>query len=123
MKLTDEFTINGHPMLVPDADVDESYEDLDGADSGRTEDGVMHRTVVRYNVGKWSFNYSSLTKEEKQYIESLFPDAPDFKFGHPNRIDPSRKDICRAYRSKHGISIRDIKNGIWKNYKFDIVEC
>ena len=63
-KTTDLFLINGMPMLLPDADVGMSYEDLDSAESGRDESGVMHRIPVRYKVGAWSFTYHHLTEEE-----------------------------------------------------------
>ena len=65
---TELFTINGEPMLVPDAEVSMSYEDLDSADSGRDESGVMHRIVTRYKVASWGFQYSGLNEEEKYGI-------------------------------------------------------
>lgn len=120
---TELFLINGQPMLVPDAEVGVSYEDLDSSDSGRDESGVMHRIPVRYKVGSWSFTYSHLTEEEKQYMESLFPDAADFTFTHPDRLDSSVTVSCKAYRSKYGISWRNAKTGLWSNYSFNIIEC
>ncbi len=123
MKKTELFTINGKPLPAPDAGVEFSYEDLDASDSGRTEDGVMHRSVIRYKVGAWSFAYSCLTEEERRYMESLFPDEPDFRFGHPDRRDASRQAETRAYRSKCGISWYDARRGLWRNYKFNIIEC
>ena len=56
-KTTSLFQINGAPLLVPDAEVTASYEDLDSADAGRDESGVMHRLPVRFKVGSWSFSY------------------------------------------------------------------
>ena len=120
---TELFLINGQPMLVSDAEVGVSYEDLDSSDSGRDESGVMHRIPVRYKVGSWSFTYSHLTEEEKQYMESLFPDAADFTFTHPDRLDSSVAVSCKAYRSKYGISWRNAKTGLWSNYSFNIIEC
>ena len=120
---TELFLINGQPMLVPDAEVGVSYEDLDSSDSGRDESGVMHRIPVRYKVSSWSFTYSHLTEEEKQYMESLFPDAADFTFTHPDRLDSSVAVSCKAYRSKYGISWRNAKTGLWSNYSFNIIEC
>ena len=37
------FLINGQPILVPDADVELSYQDLDAGSAGRDESGVLHR--------------------------------------------------------------------------------
>lgn len=115
--------INGVPMLVPDSEVGVSYEDLDSADSGRDESGAMHRVPVRYKVGSWSFSYNHLTEAEKQYMESLFPDAADFEFTHPDRLDASVSVTSRAYRSKYSISWKNARTGMWNNYGFNIIEC
>lgn len=120
---TDKFTVNGVPMLVPDEEVSMNYEDLDSADSGRDESGVMHRIVARYKVGSWGFSYSHLTEEEKQYMESLFPDAPTFQFSHPARNNASTQQVSTCYRSKYGISWKNARTGLWSGYSFHIIEC
>lgn len=122
-KTTQQFTINGKPMLVPDAEVGVSYEDLDAESSGRDESGVMHRIPLRYKVGSWGFSYGLLTEEEKQYMEGLFPDAPTFIFGHPGRVDAGQQEYTVCYRSKYGISWRNASTGLWSGYSFDIIEC
>ena len=58
---TNLFLINGKQMFAPDEDVGVSYSDLDADDSGRDESGYMHRIVVRYKVGTWSFEYATIT--------------------------------------------------------------
>lgn len=69
---TDCYQIDGQPMLAPDTDASFSFSDLDASDSGRTEDGVMHRIMVRQGVGTWGFAYAHLTDAELAYMESLF---------------------------------------------------
>lgn len=120
---TELFKINGKPMLAPDEDVSVNYEDLDASDSGRDESGIMHRTVVRYKVSTWKFAYSLLTEEEKQYLESLFPNEPTFMFEHPARTNATVLETTECYRSKYSISWRSAKNGLWKGYGFSIIEC
>ena len=46
-----QYTIDGSPLLEPDEEAELSFTDLDASDSGRTEDGVMHRIMVRQGVG------------------------------------------------------------------------
>ena len=121
--VTELFSVNGKPLLVPDGDAAVSYEDLDSADSGRDESGVMHRIPVRYKVASWSFSYHHLTEAEKQYMESLFPDGADFAFTHPARADASQPVTVRAYRSKYSISWKNARTGLWSNYGFSIIEC
>lgn len=120
---TELFKINGKPMFAPDADVDFSYEDLDDADSGRDESGYMHRIVVRYKVMSGSFVFSHISEADMQYMESLFPAAPDFDFTRPSRLDSGVPVTTRCYRSKYGISWHDARTGLWRNYKFNIIEC
>ena len=117
------FQINGKPMLVPDAEVAVSYSDLDASDSGRDEGGFMHRIVVRYKVGSWKFTYSHLTEEEKQYMESLFPNGASFQFRHPSRLDASVMEQTLCYRSKYDISWKNARTGLWSGYGFSIIEC
>lgn len=122
-KLTDLFTINGNPIYAPDGDVSVSYEDLESSDSDRDESGVMHRIVIRYKAGSWSFSYSAITEEEKRYMESLFEDSPDFEFGHPDRLDANTQVTSRAYRSGYSISWKNARTGLWSGYQFTITEC
>lgn len=120
---TDLFKINGKPMLAPDNGVGFSYEDLDASDSGRDESGIMHRIVVRYKVGKWSFEFGSISETDRQYIESLFADNAEFEFTHPDRNNAGTAVTSRCYRSKYDLSWYNAKKGMWQNYKFNIVEC
>lgn len=121
--LTDLFKINGKPMFAPDADIDFSYEDLDSEDTGRDEIGYMHRIVVRYKVMSGSFEFSHISESDMRYMESLFPDEPDFEFTRPSRLNSDIPVTTRCYRSKYGISWRNAKTGQWRNYKFNIIEC
>lgn len=120
---TELFQVNGVSMLVPDADVTVSYEDLDTADAGRDESGFMHRMVVRYKVGSWKFEYAHLTEEERQYMEALFPDEATFQFRHPSRQDANTAEVTTCYRSKYGLSWRNARTGLWSGYSFSIIEC
>ena len=123
MKTTELFKINGKPMIVPDAGVGFSYEDLDDSSTGRDEGGYMHRFPVRYKVGKWDFSFSKITEEEKNYMESLFPDSEDFLFTRPSKEDSKVLITTTCYRTKVSLSWYNAKTGLWKNYKFNIIEC
>lgn len=116
------FTVNGKPLLAPDAEVSVSYSDIDAADAGRDQNGILHRSVVRYKVATWEFTYSHLTDGEKRYLESLFPDAPTFQFGHPGRTDSAVRETTECYRSQYGICWKNARTGLWSNLKFQIIE-
>lgn len=114
------FQIDGQPMLVPDQEVTLSREDIDSAYAGRDESGVMHRIPVRTKVGSWGFSYGYLTGEEYAYLEGLFGDKPTFTFTYPGLSGPVEA-VC--YRSKYGISYKNVRTGLWKGYSFNIIEC
>ena len=116
------FLINGVPMLTPDEEVTISYEDIDAADAGRDQGGFMHRSLVRCKVASWNFSYAFLTEEERQYMESLFPDSGTFTFTCPNRRDGTPQSLV-CYRSKYTISWRSAKTGLWSGYGFSVIEC
>ena len=119
---TEKFLINGLPLLAPDGEVSVSYEDLDGSDAGRDQNGKLHRSVVRYKVASWAFRYENLTEEERQYLESLFPDEPTFQFTYPSRGDAETLITTECYRSKYGIAWRNIRTGLWRGLQFNIIE-
>lgn len=119
----DQFLVNGVPFLPPDADIVFSYADLDDEESGRDEYGSMHRIVVLYKVMSGSFVFSHLTEEDYIYMESIFPDEPDFLFTHPSRKDPSKPVVTRCYRSQYGIVWHSAKRKEYRNYKFNIIAC
>lgn len=122
-KKTDLFLIDGQPMLAPDENVEISMEDIDAADSGRDESGVMHRFMVRQGVGKWTFSYAYLTGEEYAYMESLFAGKGSFRFAYPDCTDGGQAKVITAYRSKHGILWQSAVTGQFRNYSFSIIGC
>lgn len=116
-----DFLIDGQPILVPDADITVSYEDLDSSESGRDESGFMHRVVLRTDVRKIPLSYAFLSREDYLYMESLFRGKKDFQVDCRD-FDGSPLSF-RAYRSKHSITIFNARSGVYKNYTFNIIEC
>lgn len=110
-------------MLIPDADMEMSFEDLDSASAGRDESGVMHRIILRRKVGKWSFCYSHLTRKEYAYMESLFAGKAYFSFTFPSLTEKNKSTTVTAYRSGFGIGWHNAQTGAFRNYKFSIIEC
>lgn len=121
MRYFEDYKIDGKPLLVPDADVEIAFSDLDDGDSGRDEAGFMHRIVARYRVGTWAFSYFRLTVEEYKYLRSLFAGKADFTFTYRNlEGDPVQ---TRAYCSNDSITYRDAALGEYRNFKFTVIEC
>lgn len=111
-----DYTVDGRPLLDSSEDAEQSFSDLDASDSGRDESGYMHREVLREKVGTWSFNYPLLDAEDYAYMKSLFNGRATFTFAHP-------EGSCTAYMSKYSIVVKNHRTGLYKNLKFNIIEC
>ena len=121
MKFFEEFKIDGSPLLVPDAGVEMTLTDLDGAAAGRDESGVMHRVRVRKRVRSWNFQYFALNREELSYMEELLSRKATFTFTYPdNKGEPAG---CKAYCSGTSMTYHSAKLGLYRGYKFSVIEC
>ena len=116
-----DFLIDKQPILVPDADLTWEYNDLDSDETGRDEAGVMHRIVLREGVRKCALQYESLTREEYQYMRSLFAGKSQFEVEY--RDHDGQVSRFTAYQSNHSITVHNAKTGEYKNYKPSIIEC
>lgn len=121
MTFFEDYKIDGEPMLAPDQDVSLSYADLDSSDSGRDESGVMHRIVVRHRVATFGFNYSVLTAKEYEYMRSLLDGKTEFMFTYKDLNGEFVK--TKAYCSNDSITYHNAQLKVYKNFKFNIIEC
>ena len=116
------YTINGKPMLTPDAGVQTEFSDVLSKESGLDEAGYMHRIVQRYKVGCWHFNYSALTQEAYSYMLSLLDPGDNLVFTYPDPNDPTKTKTTIAYIENYGICWYSAKSGLYRNLKFDVIE-
>ena len=122
-KTTWLYAINGKAMLIPDAGVQTDFSDILSIQSGRDEAGYMHRVVKRSKVGSWRFTYSTLSQEGYQYMLGLLNAGDTFDFTYPDPTDPAQPKTVRAYIEKYGIGWYSARQGLYRNLKFDVVEC
>ena len=116
-----EYLIDDNPMLVPDEGVEMKFSDLDGEDSGRDEGGFMHRSVLRERVRTWGFKYAVLNQKEYRYLTALLTGKATFLFKFRN-LD-GKEEVARCYCSNHSITLFNRRTGLYKNLKFNIIEC
>ncbi len=115
-----EYRIDGKMLLDPDAGVSISFSDIE-ADSARDESGYLHRIVTRHDVRAWGFAYSTLTEKEHDYLLSLFHGKSVFQFAVPGA--DGAEEMVTCYCTKKSTSYYNKRLGLYKNLKFDIVEC
>lgn len=118
---TQIFQVNGMPLLVPDGNVEILAEDLLSPESGRDESGALHRFVLRPSLLSWQFSYRTLTQEEKEYLENLFPEGEPFSFSYPAGDGTQTQSLC--YRTDREITWRNARTGLWQDCGFRIVQC
>ena len=121
MKFFEEYKIDGSPVLVPDADVALTLTDLDAGSASRDESGVMHRIRVRKRVKTWAFEYFALNREEFQYMENLLSRKATFQFSYLSA--DGTEATCKAYCSNTGLTYQNARLGLYRNYKFTVIEC
>ena len=110
------YKIGGRALPVPDAEVTVNYADLDGPAAGRDQSGFMHRSVLRRRVRTWGFRYAVLTQAEKDWLEELLNGGDTFDFA-------CETGVTRAYCSKQELRIADRTHGIYRDMRFNIIEC
>lgn len=120
-KFTNEFLIDGAPMLVPDAGVSLELSDLLSDSSGLDESGYTHNFAIRYEIKTWSFSYAWVTAEEYAYIHSLLRGKSTFSFTYKDE-DGSVQTV-KAYCQKKSVSYWSARRGLYKDLQFDIIEC
>lgn len=123
LSLTQLYLLDGKPMVAPDQDVEMSFEDLDGAQSGRDQSGYMHRILVRRKVGVWTFSYSHLTGAQYRYLLSILPTGGSFTFTYPDPQTPGNSKKTTAYLSKYGVVWHSAKTDTYRNMQFSVIEC
>lgn len=115
-KFDEAFQVDGAALLAPDAGVELSFQDLDAQAAGRDEAGYMHRIVLREKVRTWGFSYAILTREEYEYMMALFRGKGAFVF-------TAEGESLAAYCAKASITLYDRKQKLYRNLKFNIIEC
>lgn len=65
------WAVDGTAIYIPSPNTSVSHESIQSADTGRTEDGVMHIDWVRTNMVKVSMVWKYLTGSEVATLESL----------------------------------------------------
>lgn len=121
MRFFEEYKIDGKPVLCPDADVELTQTDLDAGSAGRDERGIMHRIRVRKRVKTWEFQYFALSREEFAYMEQLLSANATFQFSYLD-LDGQQKS-CKAYCSNSALTYQNARLGLYRNYKFTVIEC
>ena len=70
-RLSNHWKVGTTPIYEPSPKTSVLHTSISSADSGRTEDGVMHNTWVRSDIVKINMQWAALTGNEVQNLISL----------------------------------------------------
>lgn len=116
-----EYQVDQAPLLLPDAAVCVTAEDLQAGDSGLDEAGFFHRSLLRPGVRGWEFSYSVLTGQELRYLQQLLAGKGSFLFlfrgldGQPSQT----RCCCTGFRAE----LSDRRQDVYQNVRFTVKEC
>lgn len=100
-----EWMWNNSHLYIPSAGVKIQHTNVAGADSGRTEDGVMHIDWVRRDVRKVFLTYQIMTEAELSYMIGLLQGQEGtFKFydkGAQQTMDAYVGESVYSYESSN----------------------
>lgn len=119
-QITNDFLIDGEPMLVPDAGIGVKSTDIEAV-MATDESGVTHRKLRRSDVKTWEFSYAVLTAEEYVYIRGLMKGKATFSFTFTN--EEGTTEEVRAYCKETSASYWSNRRGLYKNLQFSIIQC
>lgn len=113
----DILTIDG-VVLPPPMTYSVEYNDLDSDDTGRSEDGKLHRKRVRHDVAKIKVAWEQLTTEKATLILNAIASASFsvvYYFG--------TQQTATMYAGNRNCELRRINCGkaLW-NISFDLIE-
>lgn len=125
---------NWYSIYIPAPDIKIEHTNVASADSGRTEDGVMHINWVRRDVRKVNLMYNAISGNEKYYMEyeiggvgmqghEFWFRCPDGKYANGAKGVIEFQAYCgesnyQFYSDVH----REEEGGIYTNFSINVIE-
>ena len=114
---------NWTPIYVPAPNIKIEHTNVASADSGRTEDGVMHINWVRRDVRKVNLIYNAISGNEKDAMETLMQGKEFyFRFLDGGTVREfygyTGESSYQFYSSAHYTS----EGGIFTNFSINVIE-
>lgn len=119
-KFTNDFLIDGAPMLAPDQDVIFDEYDLLSDASGRDESGVYHTDVLQKGLKTFGFTYSILTAEEYKYVKSQIKGKQYISFTFYD--ENGNQQTISAYIKQTSVVYWSARRRLFKDFKFEVIQ-
>lgn len=110
------------PIYIPAPNIKIEHTNVASADSGRTEDGMMHIQWVRRDVKKVNLVYNAISGNEKEYMINLMQ-GKEFWFRY---LDVTVKEFY-GYTGENNYqyysnTLNASEGGIFTNFSINVIE-
>lgn len=99
-----------------------SLQDLDSADSGRSETGMMYRNRVRSNVYKIQATWRLTRVDLAKIIAAITPASFSVKFFDPNTLTTPTKTMYAGDRSSTMVINNGDPSETWWDFSVNLIE-
>lgn len=121
---------NWTPIYVPAPEIKIEHTNVASADSGRTEDGVMHINWVRRDVKKVNLLYNAISGDEVAYMENLMQGKEFYFRYYDPHIENGVVVNTRVFYGYTGESNYQLyssvhhaeEGGIYTNFSINVIE-
>lgn len=122
-RLSSHWKVNGTSIYEPSSGLKILHTSISSADSGRTEDGVMHNTWVRQDIVKIDFVWRALTGTELETLIGLMQGKEFtltyYEFGKTHTAEVYVAEITYEYQFEGAYSS---EGGVYYNVSCSAVE-
>lgn len=109
-------------IYIPAPNVKIEHTNVASADSGRTEDGVMHINWVRTDVRKVNMVYSALTGDEKDFLLNLMQ-GKEFTFTYwDNGAKSFSGYVGECNYEAYAPGLYASEGGLYRNFSINVIE-
>lgn len=114
--------VGSNHIYIPAPNTKIEHTNVASADSGRTEDGVMHINWVRRDVRKVNLVYNAISGDEKDYMMNLMQ-GKEFTFTYWDNGAKSFSGYCgeSSYETYSSVHHSD-EGGVYTNFSINVIE-
>jgi len=109
-------------IYIPAPNTKIEHTNVASADSGRTEDGVMHINWVRTDVKKVYLVYNAITGNEKDYMMNLMQ-GKEFEFTYWDNGAKTFSGYCgESSYEAYASTLHASEGGLYQNFSINVIE-
>ncbi len=115
--------VDNSEIYIPACDIQIQHTNVASADSGRTEDGVMHIDWVRRDVRKVNLQWKVMTGQELSYVMNLLQGKEfTFKYYDMGAVQTISAYCGESSYTKYSDAIAAESGGLYTDVSINVIE-